>query len=622
MKRRQTLGILTESHSQNAFSSSVGGKAGRSNRLSMVPQSTRQSDARMSLSFSQNNRRSSVISRPSLISATPAPRDQKDPRPVRDKQFQLTSIRNIINFLTHQGYPQPLSLKTLQTPTKKDFETIFRFLYAKLDPHYMFQKKFEEEVPAILKGLRYPFSDQISKSQLYAVGSMHSWPAILAMLTWLMELVLMCEQMEPGTGFDEGMDNDMLFFDYLTKAYQGFLAGDDDFGIMEAELATNFERKNEVVLKDVERLTGEIEQLDKEIKEYTENEPPLVTLDRQKQVLMSDNEKFQQYISRLQSKKSKLEEANSKLTAELEEQVRQLEQLNSEKLSLQAQIDAQDISPADFDRMTSEREQLTKALETLQQKIDEISKQMWDKEINVQKKLDQIEKLVQDYNTTAYKLGLLPAETSIYADGVKVELEFNLHANRPDQMVSVDLRNVVKPFLLKLRSKFNSQVHKYQDEHLLLQEALDKLYETLHDKTEELKSLEAKISKSVGLYNEEKEAILKENDQSNAEMENLENELNKMRTECTTGLLASQQKAQKITIEYDNLLRKSHETKERAGKELIKILEDCITFKTHIEGCLAEVEKAAMEEFVASGGAGMELESENATEDNAMEADS
>lgn len=368
-------------------------------------------------------------------------------------------------------------------------------------------------------------------------------------------------------------------------------------------------------------MTGEIEQLDKEIKEYTENEPPLVTLDRQKQVLMSDNEKFQQYISRLQSKKSKLEEANSKLTVELEEQVRQLEQLNSEKLSLQAQIDAQDISPADFDRMTSEREQLTKALETLQQKIDEISKQMWDKEINVQKKLDQIEKLVQDYNTTAYKLGLLPAETSIYADGVKVELEFNLHANRPDQMVSVDLRNVVKPFLLKLRSKFNSQVHKYQDEHLLLQEALDKLYETLHDKTEELKSLEAKISKSVGLYNEEKEAILKENDQSNAEMENLENELNKMRTECTTGLLASQQKAQKITIEYDNLLRKSHETKERAGKELIKILEDCITFKTHIEGCLAEIEKAAMEEFVASGGAGIELESENATEDNAMEAD-
>lgn len=37
---------------------------------------------------------------------------------------------------------------------------------------------------------RYPFADQISKSQLYAVGSMHSWPSLLAMLTWMVEQLM------------------------------------------------------------------------------------------------------------------------------------------------------------------------------------------------------------------------------------------------------------------------------------------------------------------------------------------------------------------------------------------------------------------------------------------------
>jgi len=37
---------------------------------------------------------------------------------------------------------------------------------------------------------RYPFYSDISKSNLQAVGSMHAWPVLLAMLTWLVELIV------------------------------------------------------------------------------------------------------------------------------------------------------------------------------------------------------------------------------------------------------------------------------------------------------------------------------------------------------------------------------------------------------------------------------------------------
>lgn len=78
----------------------------------------------------------------------------KEPRPIRDKSWQANAIRTLINFLLGAGYPHPISAKTLQAPSQKDFQSIFKFLYAQLDPKYEYQKKFEEEVPVIMKGLR------------------------------------------------------------------------------------------------------------------------------------------------------------------------------------------------------------------------------------------------------------------------------------------------------------------------------------------------------------------------------------------------------------------------------------------------------------------------------------
>jgi kinetochore protein NDC80 len=78
----------------------------------------------------------------------------KDPRPIREKSWQANAIRSLINFLVQAGYNQPVSQKTLQAPSAKDFQSIFKFLYSQLDPNYVFQKKFEEEVPVILRGLR------------------------------------------------------------------------------------------------------------------------------------------------------------------------------------------------------------------------------------------------------------------------------------------------------------------------------------------------------------------------------------------------------------------------------------------------------------------------------------
>ncbi|KAJ3078995.1 kinetochore-associated Ndc80 complex subunit ndc80, partial [Quaeritorhiza haematococci] len=478
-------------------------------------------------------RRSSTFTgRPSSISVMGAGGSSvptKDPRPIRDKTWQANAIRTLINFLVQAGYNQPVSAKTLQPPSGKDFQTIFKFLYAQLDPCYVYQKKFEEEVPVILKGLRYPFADQIGKSHLYSVGSMHAWPTLLAMLTWMVELILCCDQLDNQGDFDDGVGPDgmaaggasthpeKIFFEYLTKAYAVFLAGGDDYDAMDAELMANFGissflqlKKNEMVLRDIERLTRENELLQKEWTTLSTAEPPVVTLEKEKALLESDLDKFRKYLAHLEGKKSNYVEVVGKMKEEFDAKEAELASLQKERAELQVIVDTQEISPADVDRMTAEREQLAKQIEAVNAKTEEGNKICWEKEIALQRKMDQLEKLIQEFNSRAYNLGLLATAAIAHADSDSEqlrfdELELRVHAARPQQMTSLDLKNQVKPILNRLRANFNSAYHKAADDDIALQDKLDGLCETVAEKVEALAAIEKRIQKLGEQYNEEKE---------------------------------------------------------------------------------------------------------------------
>lgn len=175
-----------------------------------------------------------------------------------------------------------------------------------------------------------------------------------------------------------------------------------------------------------------------------------------------------------------------------------------QRASLQAQVDAQDIRPEDIDKMNDEKEILCKTIETLNQAKEEASKIFWDREVQVQKKLDAVEKLVQEYNYSCEKAGLIPIEAHS-SQGIKFELTFNQHALRPDQMLDLDLKEHIQASLLKLRDGYNRTIHETQSAILELQETLDRVTEVINDKVEEVKSLEDRIRKLNHQYAEDKE---------------------------------------------------------------------------------------------------------------------
>lgn len=148
-----------------------------------------------------------------------------------------SSIRLLLNFLMENGYDSSISPKILARPSSKDFNNIVTFLLRLVDPNFNDGTcKFEDEVAAAFKALGYPFN--ISKTALYAVGSPHTWPGLLAAITWLIELLNYDNNVKNASENDDvegvtdmeslGAVSDKAFFKYLAEAYDAFLSGDDE----------------------------------------------------------------------------------------------------------------------------------------------------------------------------------------------------------------------------------------------------------------------------------------------------------------------------------------------------------------------------------------------------------
>ncbi|KAH9269945.1 hypothetical protein BASA83_007931 [Batrachochytrium salamandrivorans] len=544
-------------------SAKPGGLVGLSDTMAglSVGSSNRNSDIRRSSAINTATGRPSMGrqsmgfgGRPSLSAASSlsgqVSSNSKDPRPLRDKPWQTKAIKQLVSFLAQTGCPVAVSAKKLTSPSSKDFSDIFKFLYRMLEPNHEFKSKIEEELLPLLRTLRYPFAEQINKSQLFSIGSPHAWPTFLGILHWLMEEIMCFANQKK------------IFHDYVIRTYIAFLEGSDDFDAIDRELMNSFDRKNEATIRDVERMRREHHALEEELASLTQGESPLDSLIRENSILGSDKEKFQTYIAHVEVKEQKLQEGLLSAKQELDIQEDELAQVTAEKIELQQIVDAQEISPADVDRMNAERDQLAFSLQTVSTKLESANKAVWEKEIALQKRMDQLEKVVQDYNSHAFKLGLVGSHSAELAH-VSKELELHIQADTQSRMVSVDLKGVVKPILENLKDRYNGALHKAQDDMLGLQETLDQLVWTQTRDEEELLTVQSRIAFLNQRYNEEKEHVTMTTISMNEEIEQFERQIQKMKIDSNGIMIASQQKAQKATIEYEELSRMYTEQKKR-----------------------------------------------------------
>ena len=636
------LSTLRRSVSNNIFASAT------TSRQSLAPGNLFGTQTPASASL---QRRSSIYSRPSnnapiahqsFFTQPPAPAGvPKDPRPLRDRGYQTRVSQELLEYLTHNNFEMEmkhsLTQNTLKSPTQKDFNYIFQWLYRRLDAGYKFQKNIDAEVPPILKQLRYPYEKNITKSQIAAVGG-QNWSTFLGLLHWMMQLAQMLDRFVMGA-YDNacaeaGVDvsRDRIVFRFLFGAYQDWLQvgpEDDDEGAEEAlvphiqAMAAEFERTNAKYAEELKIYEAENAALKAQVEEIEKNAPDVAKLDKHFKILEDDKRKFEDYNCNVQAKIEKYDSRIKILETEITKTDTDLTAAEHERLSLQSSVDRQGLNIQDIDRMNTERERLQKSNEDTLHALEGINKRVLDKEAETARKLEDLETVVKRYNSVGYQTSLIPS-TAANANGASYELSLNVAENStfsssqsqfsgstsrkrrspdadrllsdtnvgysPMHLLNLDLRGAVRQAFISLRKEINERRKAAQESDLNARDFLDSIGEALAEKHSEVDTLNHRVRLAQDSYNALKESSATANIQSMSAIEKLEKELARMKEGLEKGVLELEQREMEVTVQWEGMREEAGRVRESLHAQVERALEEVVKFKVHVQRGLEEFE--------------------------------
>ncbi|KAG9248747.1 HEC/Ndc80p family-domain-containing protein [Calycina marina] len=566
-----------------------------------------------------------------------------DPRPLRDRGYQKHIGEQLMEYMAANNFEMDmkhtLGQNMLKSPTTKDFTFMFQWLYRRIDPSYRFQKSHEQEIPPLMIQLRYPYHKSITKSSLAAVGSANSWHQFLGLLHWMMQLAQMLEGYSANRYDDAcaeaGVDvsSDRVVFRFLSGAYQSWLSMDEDAGDDDQErilaphveaMAEEFDHSNSKYLHELQILEAEHERLMKEIKQLEKSGSDVAKLDGDFKIMEDDKIKFEEFDNVMNQKIQKYESRVQFLQDELDKVLLELKEAEDERKTLQKVVDDQGISMADIDRMNSERERLQKGVEATTLRLEDVKKKVSEKEFEASRKLDELERLVEKYNSLGYQIGLIPA-TATNAKGKNYELRVvvnegpnfsssqlgasasgNTESDRlladsvtgyqPAHILNLDLRGQVKTNFLGLRKEISERRTVAMDEMMKHHDLLDGIKEAIDDKKSEVEALEHRVRAAEEEYEKTKEVTTTQKLASDTQIEKMEKELAKMRAGLIESVQLMEQREMNTNIEYEQLTLRANALREELHTEIEKMLNDIIKFKVHIQKNLEDYESFVVDE--------------------------
>ena len=559
-----------------------------------------------------SNRRMSVLGRPSSASLT-----RQDPRPLADKAFVAQNIRTLIAFLTTHGYDHAVSPKTLATPTSKEFLHIVQFIFRFVDKNIKFSPKVEEDVPILFKRLCYPF--QISKSALCAVGSPHTWPALLAALVWVVELLNYEAKAEEiaaaapaGSAANDIHDTqaNRLFFDYVAKSYTHFLHGrDEECAKLDEELRGTFANREENLAQEVESLEASAAELEAELEALRAGPSPLAAAEAEREAATAELAGLERAIAELEEEQAGLHASRAEAEAGLASTEASSASVCAECERLSEQIAAQPLSSADVTQMRQERSRLQRELATATAHRESQQKLVWESEASLEKRVEEVEGFARAYNAAAERIKLVPASAK-RAEGVDYALRLDwgvgggaaadgalpvdgsgpTHAQQLALVSGLDLKGAVKPYLCSIRDQYAGKMREKADALLLLQEKQDTSDEGLQERIEENAQLASRLAALEKEHKAEKERLERDVASLNAETASVTAEAARLRDESRAQLSEAEQKSESLQRTYEEMARGVREEKMALNNALLAAME---LLMNHKQGMQESVERLA-----------------------------
>ncbi|XP_050440455.1 kinetochore protein NDC80 homolog [Adelges cooleyi] len=557
------------------------------------------------INSSYKNRRLSTESRYSSYGVV---KNRKEVRPLTEKDFQQAAIQKIQNyFLTAPNASHILNNGNMRPMTTTMFTDMCEYLLHKLDRNQVLNKtKYMEELPKIMK--KYYYKGKVDKSWLITVNASHSFPQVVGLLLWLVEL---CETqnrfnvmetlypsiIDPDEVEDEDYEQTVEF-----KMYLPFLLNSYQVETREIKKPADIEflqKQEDLLLENYKNTLGvdeqELHKLEAEVAEYqaelaslvdTTEERKLEEMKAMKMAIQKDIVSTKKYVKDLQICIGEVQEYITKKNDERVFQEREIENLKKELDVVKGCINGQQITQEDKKIIEAEMINLKNDIQYEEECLSKFSNIVYSEDLNVVKVRMELDKLFVAYNAlVAENMVVLPELENAIADKNVLVFHVRESLKEVDEILK-SLKNKISERYKAIEQKskaVNIELETVQIEHKNITKTLEKLLPEFDEDKKKLseltdrrfeakKELEKKLAniqaeiKSIHIDETEIEAIKEKKDNSMkilAEMEE-EREYIKMKTTMSIQEHVDQLKDLELYVKdyYSELQEKMSKIKE------------------------------------------------------------
>lgn len=481
--------------------------------------------------------------------------DIKPARNVRDKQYKQECIENITNFLVVNGYDGQLTAKTLASPSSKDFQNIFKFIFSFIDSTPFV--RFEDDVMSIIKMLKYQYSSEITRSQLSAVTP-HTWPVLLSMINWLVQLIKQTDENTKPTQTVE-----IAFLEHVSEGYVQYMDGEQNDEEFDSEFIARMEKLHAKESEEINEIRKEYGDLELELEKVKSRFGGSTALEKKKTKIVEDLNSLILHERQLENKKNKYITVLEKLADEIKRYEESINELIIRKGELMDQINQQTINPEDVKGMNVEKVSLFKELERMKPEREVAVKNLLSVENGISERVEENERIVNEMQGMQL-IGFIEKELT----EIK---EINSRIGNLNELSSGDVRELGTEIIKKLEKRTTQkreQLVGHEIHIATVEETIAEKASNLKDLEEQHGHLSEKLKTIGSIYLEKKEIADRTRQKGRNEMDKLDNDLLKLKLESDSLYLKSEKELSEAKIKLDIL----QSAIEREREEISKVM--------------------------------------------------
>mmetsp|Transcript_5498 Transcript_5498/g.11975 ORF Transcript_5498/g.11975 Transcript_5498/m.11975 type:complete len:733 (+) Transcript_5498:145-2343(+) len=453
-----------------------------------------------------------------------------DPRDVKDKSYLQGAVKKMVSYLKSRGYRDASALSVRQLvngPSGRDFQNIMTFLFRRFDPTFHMPPapgrqqrsdevalKFEDEVSMAFRCLGYPFP--VSKTGLVAVGSPHTWPALIAAIDWLIDVLVICDGEEIAEWAPDEDDRsaeeeeeeiltlagssgrvERQFHKFLRKSFVAFLDDDnEECEELEGALLDELQRDSERVEAYLTGCDDECGRMSEEIELLNREVDGLSDAQQKQEEYATNIEKFLNLIESLNEHKAELTNKVDTLTNQESTTQNEINECTKKIEQLRKTIDGQELSQEDVRRMERERSRIEEQVARQNAVLEGEAAALKEAEEKWLAMYRLLERNVAEYNAAARRVGLIP-EGAKHAGGNNFEVKLikdRANEGVVSMMGGVDISGVVIPHLKKLVTGYENEIANEKKRILGMKQRIEVTEKSIEQLIEEIEAIKDKIA--------------------------------------------------------------------------------------------------------------------------------